>query len=143
MQAEIIEAKFGSFPYSFAILRYHANPPGADFVNVGIALHSPRLGFLGVRTGGVADHMRDLFPSVDPEELRRDLDEVEGRLLKTELERIATGEFAMFLTQALPGRSRLSWSVIHKGLTADARDKLNELCERLVDRGRPTIGTVP
>ncbi|MGY3581363.1 hypothetical protein ACVIGB_000568 [Bradyrhizobium sp. USDA 4341] len=143
METETLLTKVGDVPFSFSILRYFADPSGGDFVNVGVALHSPRLGFLGVRTGGIADHVRDLFPTVNPDELRRDIDAVEGLLLKTKPERIATGEFAMFLAQALPAQSRLGWSVIHKGMTADGRETLNELCERLVDRAQSAIVSAP
>lgn len=143
MAAEIVEAKFGSVPFSFALLHYRPNPNHDDFVSVGVVLHAPRLGFLGMRSGEVVQHLRNLFPSADPEQLRRELETLDEALLATGQERIATGDLGVLLAQALPTNSRLRWSAIETGVTNEARTKLNELCERLVDRDRPSVGIVP
>lgn len=142
MEAEIVEAKFGSVPFSFALLQFHPNPWDQEFVNVAVALHAPRLGFLGVRAGEVAAHVRDLFPLVDPEDVRREIEAVEAVLLRTDPERISSGDLRELVDNVLPVNSRLRWSSIETGLTPDAREKLNELCERLVDRERPSAGLV-
>lgn len=143
MQAEIVEVKFGTDPFSFALLHYHPDPRNDDFVSVAVVLHAPRVGFLGMRSGEVVFHLRNLFPSVDPEDVRREIASVEAALLRTAPEQIASGNLQELIAHVLPASSRLRWSVIETGTTPDARGKLNELCECLVDRERTSTGIIP
>ena len=57
-------------PYSFVVLRYMHDVFTREFVNVGVLLHAPRIGFLGFEKLPNLDRVKGLFPGLQSDSLR-------------------------------------------------------------------------
>ncbi len=126
----------GREDFQYAILRVVPQVERGESLNAGVALHSRRLRFLGVRTEVDEVALNAMAPECDPEEVRAHL---------RVLELVAAGDPEGGPIAALPPSERFHWltapastivqaSPVHTGMTADAAAELDHLFERLVRR---------
>lgn len=121
-------------PFSYAVYRLVPQLERGERVNVGVVVFCRPLQFLGVRTGLDEARLAALWPGLDVEPIRRQLDA---------LERIAAGDPAAGPIAALDLTARFHWlvspsstaiqpSVVHTGLCEEPPAQLDRLFERLV-----------
>jgi hypothetical protein len=126
----------GREDFQYAILRVVPQVERGESLNAGVALHSRRLRFLGVRTEVDDVALNAMAPECDPEEVRAHL---------RVLELVAAGDPEGGPIAALPPSERFHWltapastivqaSPVHTGMTGDAAAELDHLFERLVRR---------
>ncbi len=126
----------GREDFQYAILRVVPQVERGESLNAGVALHSRRLRFLGVRTEVDEVALNAMAPECDPEEVRAHL---------RVLELVAAGDPEGGAIAALPPSERFHWltapastivqaSPVHTGMTGDAAAELDHLFERLVRR---------
>ena len=60
-------------PYTYVLLRYRHDPLAGEFANVGVLVHAPRSGFLGVRVRRTMGRLSTMFPGISGEALRGSL----------------------------------------------------------------------
>lgn len=133
MQGDLGDGGYGAVPFRSVVLRFAPDPYGGDFVNVAVALHAPDAAFLGMRMADIVNHLRDLLPGVDQDELQRQLEFVEASLTALGPEKIAGGDLSVLAERALPpGSIYLRWSAPSIGVTADPRAELHAICRDLI-----------
>ena len=128
-------------PYSFVVLRYMHDVFTREFVNVGVLLHAPRVGFLGFEKLPALDRAKAMFPGLQSDSLRDLLSFLASRTAEIhrksseqlfDREQLSAETIAKAL---LPiDDSALQWSAAGGGATSDPQQTLNELFERLVTR---------
>jgi hypothetical protein len=128
-------------PYSYTVLRYVHDVTTAEFVNVGLVLHSPTARVLRAETRRTIGRIRDVFPDFNRsaflaamKAVKASLNLAAGRLVDSSfLDK--EGDAATFAWGALPvDDSSLQWSPIGTGLTADLEKTFARLYERFVTR---------
>jgi hypothetical protein len=128
-------------PYSFVVLRYMHDVFTREFVNVGVLLHAPRVGFLGFEKLSGLDRVKAMFPGVQLDSLRDLLAFLAART--AEIHRKTSDQLldrdqlsAETIAKALLpiDDSALQWSAAGGGAADDPQQTLKELFERLVTR---------
>jgi hypothetical protein len=127
-------------PYSFVVLRYMHDVFTREFVNVGVLLHAPRVGFLGFEKLPALDRVKAMFPGLQSDSLRDLLAFLASRT--AEIHHKTSEQLGRDLLSAetiaramLPmDDSALQWSSAGGGATDDPQKSLAELFERLVQR---------
>ena len=126
--------------YSFVVLRYMHDVFTREFVNVGVLLHAPRVGFLGFEKLSAMDRVKGMFPGLQSDPLRDLLAFLASRA--AEIQRKTSEELdrdqisAETIAKALlpTDDSALQWSAPGGGATDDPQQALKELFDRLVAR---------
>ncbi len=122
-------------PFAYAVIRVVPRVEREEFVNAGVVLFSRPRRFLGVRTGIDAERIRALWPDLDLEAVRRQLD-----LLGL----VAAGDPAGGAIARLSAAERFGWMTapastvvqpgpVHAGLAADPEDALDTLFAEMVN----------
>lgn len=125
-------------PYTYVILRYRHDPLAGEFVNVGVVLHCPVLGFLDLKVRRSVGRLTRMFPDLRKSDLTDALQTVERgmkRLRERELSGLfsASGDAATFARRVLPqDDSSLLWSNIGSGVTRNPEETLDKLFIRFV-----------
>jgi hypothetical protein len=128
-------------PYSYTVLRYVHDVMTAEFVNVGLVLHSPIAGVLRAETRHTIGRLKDVFPDFDRQAFVSAMKAV-CRAIDSVAKKQADGTFldkdgdaGTFARSAVPiDDSSLQWSPIGTGLTADIDKTFARLYERFVGR---------
>jgi hypothetical protein len=128
-------------PYSYIVLRYVHDVTTAEFVNVGLVLHSPTARLLRAETRRTIGRVKDVFPDFNRSAFMVAMKAVKASLALAAA-RLADGSFldkdgdaATFARGALPvDDSSLQWSPIGTGLTVDLEKTFARLYERFVAR---------
>jgi hypothetical protein len=128
-------------PYSFVVLRYMHDVFTREFVNVGVLLHAPHVGFLAFEKLSALDRVKGMFPGLQSDSLR---DLLTFLALRTaEVHNSTSGQLfdrgqlsAETIAKSLlpTDDSALQWSGAGGGATDDPQKSLGELFERLVER---------
>jgi hypothetical protein len=127
-------------PYSFCILRYVHDMAGEEFVNIGVVVLAPEVGFLGARCTQHYRRAARLFGHIDGAAFRRLAEFVEretnklGRSLKDRLPLLDKGIENVMAKILPPDASAIRFSEAGAGLTKDPARTLAELYERFVGR---------
>jgi hypothetical protein len=120
--------------YDYAVVRVVPRVERQEFINAGVILHCPALGFLGARVELDSERLRGLAPLLDPVVVRRYLDLIPlvcaggkdagpiGRL----------GQRERFHWLVSPRSTVLQTSPVHSGLCADPVATLDHLLATLV-----------
>jgi Protein of unknown function (DUF3037) len=122
-------------PFAYAAIRVVPRVEREEFVNAGIVLFSRPRRYLGIRTRLDAERLRVLWPELDVDAVRRQLDI---------LERVAAGDSAGGAMALLPAAERFGWLTapastvvqpgpVHAGLADDPEAALDRLFTELVD----------
>jgi hypothetical protein len=128
-------------PYSFVVLRYMHDVFTREFVNVGVLLHAPRVGFLGFEKLSGFDRVKAMFPGLQSDSLRDLLAFLASRT--AEIHRESPAQLldrdqisAETIARALlpTDDSSLQWSAPGGGASDDPKQTLKELFDRLVAR---------
>jgi hypothetical protein len=121
-------------PFAYAILRVVPRADRGEAINVAVVLFCRSADFLGMRWAVASDRLSVLDPTIDTESLRAQL---------RALESIAHGERAGGAVALQPPSERFHWLVapastivvpseVHTGISADPRQTLAQLFEKLV-----------
>ena len=128
-------------PYTYVLLRYRHDALSGEFGNVGVLLHEPRSGFLGLRARKtIGRRLSTMFPGISVEAFRNAVRVVErgvARLSNREAsDMLSTLESAGTLAaKVLPkDDSSFVWGAVGSGLTLNAQATLDSLYERFVKR---------
>jgi hypothetical protein len=127
--------------YSYTVLRYVHDVTTAEFVNVGLVLHSRAAGVLRVETRRTIGRIKDFFPDFNRRAFVSAMKAV-NRAFDSIAKKLADGTFldkdgdaGAFARRAVPiGDSSLQWSPIGTGLTSDIDRTFVRLYERFVSR---------
>jgi hypothetical protein len=128
-------------PYSFVVLRYMHDVFTREFVNVGVLLHAPRVGFLGFEKLSGLDRVKAMFPGLQSDSLHDLLAFLASRT--AEIHRKTSDQLldrdqlsAETIAKALLpiDDSALQWSAAGGGAADDPQQALKELFDRLVAR---------
>ena len=129
--------------YTYTSLRYVHDVTTGEFVNVGIAMFSPELGFVGAKCRKTISRVKSIFPSVNADAFKASMKYVESKFKQ------AQDELSQLKGQPLPTGSRktvldialnvignddsaLQWSPMGSGTTSDPEVALGRLYERMV-----------
>ena len=126
-------------PYAYAVIRVVPRVEREEFVNVGVVLFSRPRRFLGVRFVLDKGRLRALWPDLDVDAVKRQLEVM--RL-------VAAGDAAGGAIAGLPAAERFGWMTapastmvqpgpVHAGLASDPAEALNELFAELVTLPTP------
>lgn len=127
-------------PYSFVVLRYMHDVFTREFVNVGVLLHAPRVGFLGFEKLSGLDRVKGLFPGLQSDSLRDLLAFLASRTAEIHrktselLERDQLSAETIAKALLPTDDSALQWSTPGGGAADDPQQTLKELFDRLVAR---------
>jgi hypothetical protein len=121
-------------PFAYAVIRVVPRVEREEFVNAGVVLYSRPRRFLGVRTAIDGERLRALWPELDLEAVRRQLD-----LLGL----VATGDPAGGAIARLSPAERFGWMTapastvvqpgpVHAGLASDPEQALDALFAEMV-----------
>ena len=121
-------------PFAYTVIRVVPRVEREEFVNVGVVLFSRPRKFLGVRARIDADRLLALWPEVDVDAVKRQLDVI--RL-------VACGDPAGGAVASLPPAERFGWisapastivqpGPVHAGLAAEPEQALADLFADLV-----------
>jgi hypothetical protein len=127
-------------PYTYVLLRYRHDPLAGEFANVGVVLHAPESGFVGVRLRKTLGRLGKLFPGISKSDLTSSLNTIERSVRKLSptsqtslFERFSNA--AELAARALPtDDSSYIWSNLHSGLTADPAKEVDRIYDRFVGR---------
>jgi len=125
--------------FDYAVVRVVPRVERGEFVNAGVIVFCPTLGFLDARIELDCERLKALAPAIDT-------DFVESHLAA--IPKICAGGSAAGDIGDLPQRARFHWLVaprstiiqtseVHSGLHEDPRSALDCLFEKLVSRGEP------
>lgn len=130
----------GRTSYTYTVLRYRHDPLGGEFVNVGVILHAPKLGYLGARLRHTYSRVKQVFPDLDADAFKSSLRSVERsirRLSSREGGDLlgSISDASSFAQRVLPNDdSSLVWSQTGSGITKNPAETLEQLYDRLVAR---------
>lgn len=127
--------------YSYTVLRYAHDITTGEFVNVGVALFSTDLCFLGGRFRTTYGRLAKVFPGMNGQgfktlmrRIQAEVDQV-GSRLNSEFDFVGFKSIMEIAHQVLPpDDSALQWSTPGSGVTANPEGELESLFERLVMR---------
>ena len=130
-----------SVKYSYTVLRYVHDTVTGEFVNVGVALHAPEVGYLNAICRTTYRRVSSVFPGLKGEHFRTVMRHVQARFeqLGEQLPSKQTGSGKQSLTDiarsVLPADdSSFQWSPVGVGLATDPSQKLEALFNRMVMR---------
>lgn len=128
-------------PYSFVVLRYMHNVFTREFVNVGVLLHAPRVGFLGFEKLSGLDRVKGMFPGLQSDSLRDLLaflasrtEEIHRKTSEQLFDRDQVSAETIAKALLPTDDSALQWSAPGGGATDNVQQTLKELFDRLVAR---------
>ncbi len=124
-----------SVPFDYAIVRVVPRIEREEFLNVGVVVHAPTLGFLGCALRLDRGRLGPFAPSLDLEALARHLDAFQavcdGDPQAGPIARMPLGERFHWLVA--PRSAVLQTSPVHGGLCDDPTAALRELLTRRVE----------
>lgn len=128
--------------YSYSILRYVHDPATGEFINVGVALHSPGLGFFEIKIRSTLGRISETFPDVNGRGLRYLLKSINNNFLLLSTVYNSPLSFAdkvsnlgEIIHSVLPkDDSSLIWSEIQSGLSNSPEMTLDKLFIRYVTK---------
>lgn len=128
--------------YSYSILRYVHDPSSGEFINVGVAIHSPRLGFFDIKIRTTLGRITETFPGVNGAGLRFLLRSINNKFLlisSVYKSPLNFGDKASSLEEIIHSvlprdDSSLIWSDIHSGLSNSPAQTLEKLFARYVTK---------
>lgn len=130
-----------SVKYSYTVLRYVHDTVTGEFVNVGVALHAPEVGYLSAICRTTYRRVSSAFPGLKGEHFRTVMRHVQARFeqLGEQLpsEQTASGKQSItdIARSVLPADdSSFQWSPVGVGLATDPSQKLEALFNRMVMR---------
>ena len=127
-------------PYSFVVLRYMHDVFTREFVNVGVLLHAPLVGFLGFEKLSGLDRVKAMFPGLQSDSLRDLLAFLASRTAEIHrktselLDRDQLSAETIAKSLLPTDDSALQWSTPGGGATNHPQQTLKELFDRLVAR---------
>lgn len=130
-----------SVKYSYTVLRYVHDTVTGEFVNVGVALHAPEVGYLSAICRTTYRRVSAAFPGLRGEHFRAVMRHVQARFeqMGEQLpsDQTASGKQALLdiAKSVLPADdSSLQWGPVGVGLATDPSQKLESLFNRMVTR---------
>lgn len=129
--------------YTYTILRYIHDTSTGEFVNVGVALFAPRLGFASALCRDTYGRVTRMFPGANGEAFKSVSRHVENRFADLGARLAAEGlkieprpETALDIAHLVlpPDESSFQWSELRSGITGEPSAALESLFERLVMR---------
>ncbi|MGY4830481.1 DUF3037 domain-containing protein [Sphaerotilaceae bacterium SBD11-9] len=130
-----------SIKYSYTVLRYVHDTMTGEFVNVGVALHAPEVGYLSAICRTTYRRVSAAFPGLKGEHFRAVMRHVQARFEQMG-ERLPTSSAASgnqtlleIARGVLPADdSSFQWGPVGVGLAADPSQMLEALFNRMVTR---------
>lgn len=130
-----------SIKYSYTVLRYVHDTMTGEFVNVGVALHAPDVGYVSAICRTTYRRVSAAFPGLKGEHFRAVMRHVQARFEqlgeRMSVESTATGGQSLqdIARGVLPADdSSFQWGPVGVGLAADPSQKLEALFNRMVMR---------
>ena len=130
-----------SITYSYTVLRYVHDTVTGEFVNVGVALYAPEVGYLSAMCRTTYRRVSTAFPGLNGEQFRAVMRHVQARFetlgesLSAESAAADQRSLQDFARSVLPvDDSSLQWSPIGVGLATDPSQKMEALFNRMVMR---------
>jgi hypothetical protein len=130
-----------SVKYTYTVLRYVHDTVTGEFVNVGVALHAPEVGYLSAICRTTYRRVSAAFPGLKGEHFRTVMRHVQARFEqmgeRLPSEQTACGKQALLdiARSVLPADdSSFQWSPVGVGLATDPSQKLETLFNRMVMR---------
>jgi hypothetical protein len=126
-------------PYSFSVLRYVHDPVTQEFVNIGVAVFAPKVGFLRALCPGHYGRINRMFHRIDGARFRQLARHLQTQIhsLDTRLpsETEAPGKRLEILLSSVlpPDDSSIQFSPAGVGLSRDPEKTLEELFQRYVE----------
>lgn len=127
--------------YSYTVLRYVHDTVTGEFVNVGVALYAPEVGYLSAMCRTTYRRVSGTFPGLKGEHFRAVMRHVQARFehlgdrLSTEQAVSDPGSLLDIARGVLPADdSSFQWSPVGVGLAVDASQKMEALFNRMVMR---------
>ncbi len=127
-------------PYSFSVLRYVHDPVTQEFVNIGVAVFAPQVGFLRAICPGHYGRIKRMFTRIDGARFRDLARHLQSQIhsLETRLpsDAGAPGKALESLLAGVlpPDDSSIQFSPAGVGLSRDPEKTLEELFQRYVER---------
>lgn len=126
--------------YTYTVLRYVHDVAVGEFINVGVALHAPDAGFIGVRCRKTYTRLKEAFPTFDGEAFRASMKHLEQRFeafsreLAEEVDVRSRASSVLDFAHAVLAAddSSLQWSPVASGVARDVEATLEQLYLRLV-----------
>ncbi len=127
--------------YSYVLLRYRHDPVAGEFVNVGVVVHEPESGFLGVKVRHTTDRLWKFFPDIDTDIVKETLINIEMSInsssylwARNPIEQ--PRDARAIATKILPDDDScfICAPASGSGVTADPTETLNKLYSRFVGR---------
>lgn len=137
------------YPYTYSVLRYVHDVTSGEFINVGVALYSPKPRYLGALCRPTYGRLSKVFPGMNAEHFQslmrfiQDRFEERGQRIANKLELPPSSGVLEIAQSILPkDDSSLQWSPAGSGRTEDLGKTLEKLYERMVMRyeERPSSG---
>ena len=129
------------FSYTYVVLRYRHDPLAEEFANVGVVLHAPADGYLGIRVRKTLGRLGKIFPGLVKSDLTTSLNAIERAVSKLASRRddglFPTGptDASELAARALPkDDSSYIWGPLRSGTTDLPAEALNRLYERFVSK---------
>ena len=130
-----------SIKYSYTVLRYVHDTVTGEFVNVGVALYAPEVGYLSAICRTTYRRVSTAFPGLNGEQFRAVMRHVQARFetlgesLSAESAAADQRSLQDFARGVLPvDDSSFQWSPIGVGLATDPSQKMEALFNRMVMR---------
>ena len=130
-----------SITYSYTVLRYVHDTVTGEFVNVGVALYAPEVGYLSAICRTTYRRVSTAFPGLNGEQFRAVMRHVQARFetlgesLSAESAAADQRSLQDFARGVLPvDDSSFQWSPIGVGLATDPSQKMEALFNRMVMR---------
>jgi len=130
-----------SIKYSYTVLRYVHDTLTGEFVNVGVALHAPEVGYLSAICRTTYRRVSAAFPGLKGEHFRAVMRHVQARFeqmgerLSAESNAPGSQSLLDIARSVLPADdSSFQWGPVGVGLAADPSQKLEALFNRMVMR---------
>jgi hypothetical protein len=126
--------------YTYTVLRYVHDAAVGEFINIGVALHAPDVGFIGVKCRKTYSRLKEAFPTFDGEAFRASMRHVEQRFegfagdlaaeasVRSHASSVITFAHAVLAADD----SSLQWSPVATGVARDPKVTLEQLYVRLV-----------
>lgn len=127
-------------PFSYVVLRYMHDVFTREFVNVGVLLYAPKVGFLGFEKLSALDRVKGTFPGLQSGSLRDLLGFLQSRAADLHGKTLDTFDQNSLAAETIAKSllptddSALQWSTPGGGITANPEQTLKELFERLITR---------
>jgi len=127
--------------YTYTILRYVHDTTTGEFVNVGVALHSPEARFVGALCRSTYGRLNKVFPGINAEHFKSLMRYIQGQFemcgerLRDQLALDGHASIMGLARTVLPNDdSSLQWSTMGAGRSADPAATLEKLFHRLVTK---------